>query len=69
MPLCSLLNKGQDKKNHDKVEKRIHWLLCKCKLYCTDKLHKHSPQSVLEIDNCKIFGILESKLSKPECLL
>ena len=42
-------------KKHNKVAKKIHWLLWK-KFYleCNDKRYKHVPDSVLENEGCKV---------------
>ena len=47
--------KNQYRKRHDKVAKKICWLLCK-KFYleCNDKWYEHVPDSVLENEGCKI---------------
>ena len=56
------LAKKQYRKRHDKVEKKMHWLLCKkYHLECNDKWYEHVPDSVLKNEGC--CGIFLSKLT------
>ena len=49
------LAKKQYRKRHDKVAKKIYWLLCKkFQLECNDKWYEHVTDSVLENEGCKI---------------
>ena len=53
--LCQKLAQTQYKHRHDKVGKKIHWLLSKkYNLECTDKWYQHSPESVAENEEVKI---------------
>ena len=52
---CQKLAQTQYKHRHDKVGKKIHWLLSKkYNLECTDKWYQHSPESVAENEEVKI---------------
>ena len=52
---CPNLAKNQYRKRHNKVAKKIHWLLRKkFQLECNDKWYEHVPDSVLENERCKI---------------
>ena len=63
---CFNLIKDQYQKRHDKVEKKIHWLLCKkSHLECNEKWYEHVLDLVLENEGCKIlwdFPILTDKV-------
>ena len=49
------LAQTQYKQRHDKVGKKIHWLLSKkYNLECTDKWYQHSPEPVAENEEVKI---------------
>ena len=51
---CSVLAGNQYRERHDKLGKKIHWLLCKkFEIDCEDKLFSHQPEPVLENDKCK----------------
>ena len=53
---CSVLDGKKYRKRHDKLEKKVHWLLCKkFEIECEDKWFSHQPEPVLENDKCKIF--------------
>ena len=66
--VCLTLANNQYRKRHDKVAKKIHWLLCKkFHLECKGKLYEHVPDSVLENEGCKIlwdFPIQTDKVIK-----
>ena len=52
---CSVLAGNQYRKRHDKLGKKVHWLLCKkFETKCEDKWFSHQPEPVLENDKCKI---------------
>ena len=52
---CQKLAQTQYKHRHDKVGKKIHWLLSKkYDLGCTDKWYQHSPEPVAENEEVKI---------------
>ena len=52
---CPKLAKNQYRKKHDKVAKKIHWLLFKkFNLECYDKWYEHILNSVQENEGCKI---------------
>ena len=52
---CQKLAQTQYKHRHDKVGKKIHWLLSKkYNLECTDKWYQHSPEPVAENEEVKI---------------
>ena len=53
---CSVLAGNQYKKRHDKLGKKVHWLLLcsKFEIECENKWFSHQPESVLENDICKI---------------
>ena len=55
MSACSVLDKNEYKKRHDKVGTYVHWLLRKkYQLQCSDKWYKYKPQSVRGNDEYKI---------------
>ena len=52
---CSVLAGNQYRKRHDKLGKKVHWVLCKkCETECEDKWFSRQPEPVLENDKCKI---------------
>ena len=52
---CSNLAKNQYRKRHDKLGKKIHWLLCKKFLIdCNEKWFLHEPEPVQENERCKL---------------
>ena len=52
---CSNLAKNQYRKRHDKLGKKIHWLLCKKFLIdCNEKWFLHEPELVQENERCKL---------------
>ena len=62
---CPNLEKNQYRKRHDKVAKKIHWLLCKkFHLEFNDKRYEHVPDSVLENEGCKILWDFPIKTDK-----
>ena len=51
----SVLDGNQYRKRHDKLEKKVHCLLCKkLETECENKWFSHQPEPVLENDKCKI---------------
>ena len=62
---CPNLGKNRYQKRRDKVAKKTHWLLYnKFHLECNDKWYKHVPDSVLEIERCKILWDLPIQTDK-----
>ena len=52
---CPNLAKNQYRKRHDKLGKKIHWLLCKKFLIdCNEKWFLHEPEPVQENERCKL---------------
>ena len=52
--MCSALAGKQHRKRHDKLGKKVHWLLCKkFETECEDKWFSHQPKSVLQNYKCK----------------
>ena len=53
--LCSVLAGNQNRKRHDKLGEKVHWLLCKkFQTECEDKWFSHQSEPVLENEKCKI---------------
>ena len=47
--------RNQYRKRHDKLGKKVHWLLCKkFQIECKNKWFWHQPEPVLDNDRCKI---------------
>ena len=63
---CPNLAKNQYRKRHDKLGKKIHWLMCKKFLIdCNEKWFLHEPEPVQENERCKLlweFTIQTDKL-------
>ena len=54
---CSNLAKNQYRKRHDKLGKKIHWLLCKKFLIdCNEKWFLHEPEQVQENERWKLLS-------------
>ena len=52
---CSVLAGNQCRRRHDKLERKVHWFLCKkFEIKCEDKWFLHQPGPVLENDKCKL---------------
>ena len=52
---CSTLAGNQYRKRHNKLGKKVHWLLRKkFKIECDEKWFSNQPEPVLENDKCKI---------------
>ena len=59
---CSVLAGNQYRKRHDKLGKKVHWLLRKkFEIECEDKWFLHQPEPVLENDKCKMLWDFASK--------
>ena len=53
--VCSNLAKNQYRKRHDKLGKKIHWLLCKKFLEdCNEKWFLHEPEPTQENERCNL---------------
>ena len=68
--LCSVLTGNQYRKRHNKLGKKVHWLLYqKYEIECEDKWFSHQPEPVVENGKCKIlwdFAIQTDKEIEPE---
>ena len=65
LSVCVLSARNQYRKTHDKLGKKVHWLLCKkFQIECKDKWFSHQPELVLENDKCKILWDLAIQTEK-----
>ena len=55
---CSKLAQNEYKRRHDNLVKIVHWKLArKCNFEAGDKWYEHEPESVLENEDYKFYGI------------